>query len=120
MQDVIGGSMLVGKGTMMAAAIIYGIKAARPVWRLRHLPEIERLKLALGYWRAAERDQKNDFPFTAAMEWHKAAELFSPIPKLSDRCWQEWERIVHLPRHLARSSGMVSAASTSLLEVTSN
>jgi hypothetical protein len=87
---------------MKAAAISYGVKA-EPVGRSRHLPEIaKRLKLAVRYWRAAERDEKNGFPFTAAMEWHKAAELFSPIPKASDRCWQEWERIVHLPRRLAR------------------
>jgi hypothetical protein len=88
---------------MKAAAISYGVKGTQPVWRFWHLPEIAtRLKLAVGYWRAAERDEKNGFPFTAAMEWHEAAELFSPIPKVSDRCWQEWERIVHLPRRFAR------------------
>jgi hypothetical protein len=88
---------------MKAAAISYGAKAAQALWRFRRLAEITAgLKLGVGYWRAAERDEKNGFPFTAAMEWRKAAELFSPIPHVSDRCWQEWERIMHLPRHFAR------------------
>jgi hypothetical protein len=57
---------------------------------------------AFQYCRAAQRDERNGFPFAAAMEWHKAAELFAPVaPPLADRCWQEWERIVRLPRRLA-------------------
>jgi hypothetical protein len=56
----------------------------------------------VGYWRAAERDEKNGFPFAAAMEWRRAAEWFSAIPQVSDRCWQEWECIMHLPRSFAR------------------
>jgi hypothetical protein len=50
---------------------------------------------------AAQRDEKNGFRFTAAMEWHKAALLFVPTSTLAELCWRKWERIVHLPRHMA-------------------
>ena len=53
------------------------------------------------YLRAAELDERNGFPFTAAMEWRKAAECFGSLPLISERCWQEWERIVQLPRESA-------------------
>jgi hypothetical protein len=93
------------KSTMKPATISYGTKAAQLVWRVRRFLEIAAgLKLGVEYWRAAERDEKNGFPFTAALEWRKAAELFGPIPQLSDRCWREWERLVHLPRRFARTN----------------
>jgi hypothetical protein len=57
--------------------------------------------LALRYCMAAQRDEKNGFPFTAAMEWHKAALLFVPASTLAELCWRKWERIVHLPRQMA-------------------
>ncbi len=57
--------------------------------------------VALRYCLAAQRDEKNGFPFTAAMEWHKAADLFFPIGPLADLCWRKWESIVKLPRYLA-------------------
>ncbi len=69
---------------------------------LAPLVKIAALLYAIQYCRAAQRDEKNSFPFTAAMEWHKAALLFAPMaPSLADRCWQEWERIVKIPRSLA-------------------
>lgn len=84
-------------------ANIYIAGAPQPLWRLRRLAEIVAgLKLGLKYRQAAVRDEKRGFPFTSAMEWRKAAELFSIIPQISDRCWQEWERIMHLPRRFAR------------------
>jgi hypothetical protein len=87
---------------MTAVAISYGAKAEQAVCRIRRLPGIATgLKLGVGYWRAAERDEKNGFPFTAAMEWRRAAELFGPIALASGYCWREWERIMHLPRRLA-------------------
>jgi hypothetical protein len=71
----------------------------------RHLPRVLIVAfssaIAMRYCLAAERDEKNGFPLTAAMEWRKAAELLGPITPMSDRCWLEWERIMHLPRHLA-------------------
>jgi hypothetical protein len=54
-----------------------------------------------GYCQAAQRDERNGFPFTAAMEWRKAADLFSPIVPFVELCWRNWERITCLPRHLA-------------------
>lgn len=60
-----------------------------------------RSAVAMRYCLAAQRDEKDGFPFTAALEWRKAAELLGPITPMSGRCWLEWERIMHLPRHLA-------------------
>jgi len=57
--------------------------------------------LAIRYCLAAQRDEQNGFPFTAAMEWQKAADLFVPIAPFADLCWREWERIVRLPRQMA-------------------
>jgi hypothetical protein len=56
---------------------------------------------ALRYCLDAQRDEKNGFPFTAAMEWHRAADLFFPIAPFADLCWRKWERIVRLPRRFA-------------------
>ena len=56
---------------------------------------------------AAQQDEKNGFPFTAAMGWRKAAELFVLITSMFDLCWVEWERIMRLPRQLA---GPISAS----------
>jgi len=33
---------------------------------------------AFHYGCAAERDERKGFPYTAAMKWRKAAELFAP------------------------------------------
>jgi hypothetical protein len=62
--------------------------------------------LALRYRRAAQRDENNGLPFTAAMEWRRAAELSSWITLLANRYWREWERIMHLPRRLAGPIGL--------------
>ena len=56
---------------------------------------------AIKYCRAAQKEEKNGFAYTAAVEWQKAAEFLSPFPSLADRCWQQWERIMRLPRRLA-------------------
>lgn len=76
------------------------------MWRVL----IASLFLALRYRRAAQRDEKNGLPFTAAMEWRKAAELSSWITLLSNYCWREWERIMHLPRRLAEPIGLAPVA----------
>ncbi len=60
---------------------------------------------ALHYGRAAERDERNGFQYTAAMEWRKAAELFAPNTRPAQYFWCQWERIMHLPRRLAGPIG---------------
>lgn len=70
--------------------------------------------LALRYRRAAQRDENNGLPFTAAMEWRKAAELSSWITLLSNRYWREWERVMHLPRRLAEPIGLALVATAEL------
>jgi len=51
--------------------------------------------------REARRDERNGFPFSAAMEWREAAGLCASISLLADFCWREWERIMGLPRQMA-------------------
>jgi hypothetical protein len=69
--------------------------------------------IAMRYCLTAQQDEKNGFPFTAAMGWRKAAELFVPITSMSDRCWVEWERIMRLPRQLAGPIGASNAVQSS-------
>jgi hypothetical protein len=56
---------------------------------------------ALHYGRAAQRDERSGFPYTAAVEWRNAAELVAFNPRAAEYCWRQWERIMHLPRQLA-------------------
>ena len=59
------------------------------------------LARACHYGCAAQRDERNGFACTAAMEWRHAAELFAPKTLAAEYCWRQWERIMHLPRRLA-------------------
>jgi hypothetical protein len=63
------------------------------------------LAKALHYARAARRDERNSFHYTAAMEWHHAAELFVSSSLAAEYCWEQWERIMHLPRQHAEPIG---------------
>jgi hypothetical protein len=54
--------------------------------------------------RAARREERNGFKYTAAMKWRNAAELFAPDARAVEYCWCEWERIMQLPRRLAGSA----------------
>ena len=56
---------------------------------------------AVHYARTAQEDERNRFPYTAAMEWNHAADLFGTTTSAADYCWRQWERIMHLPRRLA-------------------
>jgi hypothetical protein len=55
-------------------------------WRFRH---------------GARREERNGFPYTAALKWRDAAELFAPDTRDVEYCWREWERIMQLPRRLS-------------------
>jgi len=55
--------------------------------------------------RAAQREERNGFKYTAAMKWRSAAELFAPDARAAEYCWCKWERIMQLPRRLARPFG---------------
>ena len=59
------------------------------------------LAKALHYGRAAQRDERNGFPYTAAMEWRLAAELLASGSFPAEYCWRQWERLMHLPQRLA-------------------
>lgn len=70
--------------------------------RLRNLVVVASgMAVGLRYCRLAQRDEQNGFPYTAAFEWRKAAELLRPFGGLASRCWLEWERIMEMPRRLA-------------------
>jgi hypothetical protein len=69
------------------------------------LSNIAAVAKALHYVCAAQRDERNRFSYTAAMEWRNAAELFQPNKIAADYCWQQWERIMRLPRRLAGPLG---------------
>jgi len=88
---------------MKTAAVSFESNAAGP-FRSLCATMVDSMR-GLGYWRAAEKDEKNGFPFTAALEWQEAAECFGWISLVSNRCWEEWERIMHLPRQLSTPIG---------------
>jgi len=66
---------------------------------------------ALAYCAAAEQDEQAGFVMTAAFEWRRAAECFAWDTDSADRCWQNWERLMHLPRVLAHAIGASEALS---------
>lgn len=69
---------------------------------------------AFHYSLAAVRDERNGFPYTAAMEWHQAADLFAPSTRAAEYFWLQWERIMHLPRRLAGPIAISCQAASSL------
>jgi hypothetical protein len=48
---------------------------------------------------------------TAAFEWRRAAECFTWDVEEADRCWCNWERLMGLPRWLAKAVGEVEETS---------
>ena len=71
--------------------------------------------LALHYCWAANRDENNGFPLTAAMEWRHAAELSSWITPLANWYWREWERLMQLSRRFAGPIGQTPVAPSDVL-----
>lgn len=62
---------------------------------------VNEIARAVSYIRAAHRDERDGFRYTAAIEWRHAAELFTWNTYAVEYCWREWERIMNLPRHFA-------------------
>ena len=81
------------------------VMTAIGIWWLRSI--VAPLK-ALHLRRAAQRDERNGFPYTAAIEWRSAAELTSPNALSCEHCWRQWERIMRLSRLLAKPIGSPS------------
>jgi hypothetical protein len=81
--------------------------ATAAAWWLSHVVVPAK---AIHYGRAAERDERNGFPYTAAMEWRNAAQLFAAETRAAEYCWRRWERIMHLPRRLAEPIGLSQVA----------
>ena len=69
------------------------------------LSNVVALAKAIHYVRAAQRDERDGFPHTAAMEWRHAANLFAAETSAADYFWWQWERIMQLPRQLAGPIG---------------
>jgi hypothetical protein len=90
--------------------------AAVGAWWLSHIAGPVR---ALHYGCAAEQDERNGFPYTAAMEWRKAAELFAANAQAAEYSWRQWERIMQLPRRLAGAVGDSEAADFPLTSASS-
>jgi hypothetical protein len=65
---------------------------------------------AFQYGCAAEHDERNGLPCTAAMRWRNAAELLAANPPFADYFWRQWERVMRLPRRLAGPIGASSSA----------
>jgi hypothetical protein len=79
------------------------------------LPWSANLTKAFHCTRAAKREERNGFKYTAAMEWRKAAELFATNTRAVEYCWREWERIMGLPRQLAGPIGFFTSAELPLI-----
>ena len=80
------------------------------------LPSTANLTKAFHRTRAAKREERNGFRYTAAMEWRSAAELFAPSTRAVEFCWREWERIMGLPRQLAGPIGFFTSAELPLIQ----
>jgi hypothetical protein len=62
--------------------------------------ELSRFSTAADLHKTARHTEAEGFVYAAAMQWRKAAGLFDS-EELTDACWREWERIMHLSRRFA-------------------
>lgn len=72
--------------------------AVATAWWLCHVAVALKIR---HYVRSAQRDERQGFQFTAAVEWREAAELLSGNVTAADHAWLQWERIMRMPRRLA-------------------
>jgi hypothetical protein len=68
----------------------------------------------LRYIRAAQKDEKNNFPYTAAMEWRLAAEFFGAHTLAAEYCWRHWESIMRLSHRFNDPIGDPETAAVSI------
>ena len=61
---------------------------------------------AFHYGRAARRDERKGLPYTAAMEWRKAAEPCAREARAAGYLWRQWERVTRLRRRLVGPIGV--------------
>lgn len=61
---------------------------------------MSRFALAVEQHRAARTSERRGYPMTAAFQWRKTASLIND-GDFVERCWCEWERLMHLPRRLS-------------------
>ncbi len=57
--------------------------------------------VGIRYLRAAQRDERDGYGYTAAFEWRQAAEALVAYASTAEYCWRRWERLMRLPRQLA-------------------
>ncbi len=92
------GGAVEGKEAAMKCRKNYSVEVAIAS---RWLSSVAITARAFQYGCAAERDERNGLPYTAAVEWRKAAELFPPDTRAAEYFWRQWERVMQLPRRLA-------------------
>ena len=78
----------------------------------RWLSDLAVFAKAVQYARAAQKDERKGFRYTAAMEWRHAAELFASDTLAAEGFWLQWERIMLLPRRLAAPLSVISVSSS--------
>jgi hypothetical protein len=88
-------------------SVCAGTEFTRSTPRDLVLPWRPNLARACRCRRDARREERNGFPYTAAMKWRDAAKLFAPDTRAVEYCWSEWERIMQLPRRLAGQACVV-------------
>jgi len=69
---------------------------------LELLIAVERFNTAAEYRRRARCSEANGYPYTAAVQWRIAANLFRSEDWLAEKCWQAWERIMDIPRKFSQ------------------
>lgn len=67
------------------------------------LATLSRFNMAAEYHRRARCSEAEGYPYTSAMQWRKAAELFATEDWIAEKCWQKWERIMCLPRKFSQA-----------------
>jgi hypothetical protein len=71
-----------------------------PTTAIDVLAELSKFSTAAELHKKARYTEADGFSYAAAMQWRNAAALFDS-EELTEACWRQWERIMHLSRSLA-------------------